>query len=205
MTEVMAHNKVALDTVAAGSSVAAITGVVAVVLAILALANVLAPPLVATAVIVLGIGFLIRGGGIAAEYWSLTSAVPERKLLQSQLAAGGGVEVVTGVAGIVLGILALLGIATEMLIPVATIALGAGAVMGSIANFGLGTLEVSYTGARRAASVTRSGAGVQFLVDLAAITLGILALIGVPALNPVTVLVLGVGTTVAGIAAGGAL
>lgn len=210
MAEVMGENKVALETVSAGSSIEAIAGAIAVVLTILALVDVLPQLLLTLAVIAVGAGLLVRGGTVAAEYSSLISAASEGRLSQSQLGAGASAEVVAGAAGVVLGILALLGVAIEVLTSVAVITLGVGVVMNSVTNLRLNDLKIIRAGMRDTAyrvarEAVRVSSGSQLLIGLAAVTLGILALVGLltTLLNQIAVLALGAGAVLAGTAIGG--
>lgn len=207
MAEVMGDNRAALDGISAGSSIEALAGVAAIVLGILALANVQPRILLAVAMIVLGTGLLVRGAGIAAGFSNLLAAGFGRRLLQGQLGAGAAVELLVGAAGIVLGILALLGIVPEILISVAVIVLGAGVVVGSGTNLGLDKLRLTHGGVleatRSARRSVRAGSVVQFVVGLIAIILGALALLNIPEFNQLAALALGVGTILAGTAVGG--
>lgn len=210
MAEVMGEHKAALETVSAGSSIEAIAGAIAVILSILALLNVLPQLLLTIAVIAVGAGLLVRGGTVAAEYSSLLTAVSNGRLSQSQLGAGASVEVLTGAAAIVLGVLGLLAVATELLISVAVIVLGVGVVMNSVTNLRLNDLKILYAGMsdttlRVAREAVRTSSGSQIITGLAAVTLGILALVGLVTtlLNQIAVLALGAGAVLAGTAIGG--
>ena len=94
-----------------------------------------------------------------------------------------------GVAGIVLGILALLGIATEILAAIAGIAFGSALLLSSNSVRNLYMLQTSASrsaaprpGTEMMAGQMASGsAGIQMLAGLAAIVLGILAVVGIKA------------------------
>jgi hypothetical protein len=124
-----------------------------------------------------------------------------------------------GVAGIVLGLLALLGIRPTILTSAAVIAFGAALVLSSSAVTSLGKLKVSaattsadqaHSGGEVLATEMASGsAGIQAFAGLAAIVLGILAVTGIASvvLSLVALLVLGAtlvmtGTTLSGVVMG---
>ena len=109
------------ETATYGGLVDAIGGIATVVLAIVALAGVVPQMLLPVAVIVFGAALLIEGGTMLSEYAlvlspkaSASSSEPHTRIEHFD---GGGLSslFLMGVAGIVLGVLALLGIgATEL-------------------------------------------------------------------------------------------
>lgn len=206
MAEVMTDSEAALETAAVGSSLEAIAGAIAVALAILALANVYPPLLLAIAVIVLGAGLLARGGAIAAGYTGLGSAGPERRGSGGRLGVGSGLEMVTGFAGIVLGILALLGVAAETMASVAVIVLAVGVVVNTATNLRIDELRLIHAGGLRTRArrwTMRISWIVQIALALVAIVLSIWALLDAAALDQLAALALGVAAILAGIAVGG--
>ncbi|HLH47970.1 MAG TPA: hypothetical protein VKV96_01405, partial [Roseiarcus sp.] len=100
-------------------------GVAVVVLAILGLANVAPLTLVSVAVIVVGAALLMQAAAQSAEFARMVTATDTGEFTVADLAGGVTVEYLTGSAGIVLGILALLGIASVTLVAVALIVFGA--------------------------------------------------------------------------------
>jgi hypothetical protein len=112
------------EVVAGGSMVEAIAGVAAVVLAILGLAGLLPVYLLAIAAIAVGVALLFEGGAIAVRYSRLLTETVGSRLSSAELDGGMGVEVLGGIAGIVLGILALLGLVPLTLTAVAAIVFG---------------------------------------------------------------------------------
>jgi len=102
---------------------------------------------------------------------------------------GGSLSILflVGVAGIVLGVLALLGIAANILTPVAVIAFGSALLLSSNSVRHLYMLQTSASrsvapraGTEMLAGEMASGsAGIQMLAGLAAIVLGILAVVGI--------------------------
>lgn len=166
----MGTTQTKMKATAGGSSLEAIGGIAAVILAILGLAHVAPVFLAAIAAIVVGAALIVEGGVMSSR---LTRAATDAGVTGD---VGGGLtaEFLGGAAGIVLGILAVLG-ASPVLVPVAVIVFGAALLIGSGAN-----LELSSLGRQAAQpSVVIGGAsGALVLVAIAAIVLGILALVG---------------------------
>jgi len=108
----------------------AIASISTVVLTILGLAHVAPNFLVAIATITFGGALLLHGAGLLTEYAKLTRAAPAAT---PAVFGGGGLSAVllAGAAGIVLGILALLGISPTELTAIAVIAFGSALILGS--------------------------------------------------------------------------
>jgi hypothetical protein len=178
--------------IAAGVSVGEVLGGLSVVvLAILGLAGIYPLWLAAIAAIVLGASLLCAGGEMMARFSRLlqASAGGHHEIEMS----GTSAEFLGGAAGIVLGILALIGFAAPVpwtLLAVAAIVFGATLLLGAGA---LARLNSAAWASRFAAhdatrhDVTRqvasemvsASSGASLLVGLAAIVLGILALTNV--------------------------
>lgn len=172
---------VGTETAAYGGLADAVGGIATVVLAIVALAGVHADVLTPIAVIVFGAALLIQGGTMLSEYGQFSMPGIE------QFGAGNLSAVfLAGAAGIVLGILALVGITPDTLSSIAVIVFGAALVISSNSVRHLYTLRSAVTrsvapqgGATLLAGEMASGsAGVQLLAGLTAIVLGILAVTG---------------------------
>ncbi len=175
------------EAAAYGGLVDAIGGIATVVLAIIALAGVSSTIMPAIATIVFGAALLIQGGTMLSEYAhfifpaTATAARPEQF-------GGGSLSAVfmVGASGVVLGVLALLGIASATLTAVAVIAFGGGLVLSSnsvrqlyLLRAASPTLAGGKSGSEVIAGEMASGsAGVQMLAGLTAIVLGILAVSG---------------------------
>lgn len=189
-----------VKVVAGGSVFEALCGAGTVVLAIIGLAGTLPGYLTSVATIVFGAALIAHGGAIAARYRQLLRETEPYELdTRTELGGGMGAELIGGAAGIVLGILGLIGLATPVLIPIAVIVFGAAVMFGSGATADLSTLSAYTTHPRFAASArqaTMAASGTQALVGIGAVVLGILALIG---LDPVVL------TLVALLALGGAV
>jgi hypothetical protein len=194
-----------------GGFVDAIGGIATVVLAILGLAGVQSELMVSIVTIVFGAALLIQGGAMLSEYVYL--AFPSA--MTSPMGATSSPEVngvgslsalfLVGAAGIVLGILALVGIYPGTLTAVAVIAFGAALVVSCNAVWNLQSLRPSmpmaggntwHSGSAMVAAEMASGsAGIQALAGLAAVVLGILAVIGMKPGVLIFVALLVLGTT----------
>lgn len=172
--------------VKAGSLAEGIAGIGAVVLTIIALAGIDPGLLLPIATIVVGAALLFEGGAITARFSSLLSAATSGRADVRDLGLGMTTEFLSGIVGVILGILALIGIAPLILVPVAAIVFGGGLILGTGVTARLNTQWVSANEDREMVrEVTNeamyAAAGVQFLIGLAAVVLGLLALIG---MNP---------------------
>jgi hypothetical protein len=200
----------ALGVVAAGSALKTIGGIGTAVLAILALVGVIGAILMPIAAIVFGIAMLLEGLGISGEYRKLGRWLAETKSERIELAGGTGTEVAVGVAGIALGILALLGVVPAILVPVAVIAGGAGLIMAVGTVHRLNDLQLMSVGAsdfgRRLRQESLAGAAVvEAAAGLGALVLGILSLVMGNALMPgfgplaqIGMICLGIGAAIGG-------
>lgn len=189
-----------LRIVSGGAITEAVAGAGAIILAILALAGMLPVTLAAIATIAVGVALLAQGGAAAARWSRLVRDIgTHRPDERYELAGGLGAEVVSGAAGVVLGVLALLGQSPLVLLPVALLAFGGGLLIGSgvTVELGGGVAPAAYdrfANLAREASLGASGA--QALAGVAAVVLGILALIGTMPLTLTLIGLLAVGAAV---------
>ena len=178
------------ESAAYGGFVDAAGGIVTIVLAIVGLSHTAPEMMVSVATIVFGAALLIQGGAMLSEYAQI---VPTLSREASAQFGGGGLSAVflAGAAGIVLGILALLGVQTAVLTSAAIIAFGAALMLSSNAVWHLhsakrASLATPVTPASPPASTTEilanemayGSATMQALAGLAAIVLGVIALAG---------------------------
>jgi hypothetical protein len=177
-----------VEAAAYGGLADAIGGIATIVLAIIALAGVHPEVILPIAVIVFGAALLIQGGTMLSEYASLIFPAGSTGAPSEQIGVGSlSTLFLVGVAGIVLGILALLGITTGTLSAIAVIAFGSALLLSSnsVRNLYMLQSSASRSGTPRAGTELLAGemasgsAGVQMLAGLAAIVLGILAVIGI--------------------------
>lgn len=176
----------------------AVGGIATVVLAIIGLSGVYPDVLLSIAVIVFGVALLVEGGALLTEFAGF-----ESETAAGQVGSSGGLSALflVGAAGIILGVLALIGIHASVLNSAAIIAFGAALVLSSNAVASLNGLKMATTrvglmrsGAEVLAGDVASGAaGMQALAGVAAIVLGILAETGhfPAALSNVALIVLG--------------
>ncbi len=160
---------------AGGIGLAALLGLVSVVLAIVGLVNVAPFYMAGISAVALGVAWLLAGG-FSREWFT---SPREHFFYEGEGAMS--TEVMAGVAGIVLGILALMGVVPGILLPVAVLA------------FGISLFMSSWVSATQFS-------GIKCLTGLSGIVLGILALtVASPlALILVGFLTLGFGTLFSG-------
>jgi hypothetical protein len=199
-----------------GGLVDALGGAATVVLAIIGLAGTKADMLLAIATVVFGAALLIQSGTILSELTHMM--FPPGAGTSAEEFSGGGLSTVflVGMAGIVLGVLALLGIFPVELIAIAVIAFGGALVFGSNAVWSVHRMKRAFirtSGTRTVAGseilateIAAGSAGLQCFAGLAAIVLGILAVTGnyPVALSLIGLLVMGAtilltGSTLSGV------
>jgi hypothetical protein len=183
-----------------GGLVDAIGGIATIVLAIIGLSGVHEMTLAGIATIVFGVALLIQGGTMLTEF-TRVSAPLGAPMMGDELGTGGGLSALflVGIAGIVLGVLALLNIFAETLIAVAVIAFGAGLLLSSNAVWSLyrskhsahrvGSVQPTSAGEIFASEMAAGSAVMQCLAGLAAGILGILAVTGTA--NPTVLMLVG--------------
>lgn len=184
---------------AGGSIVEALAGAGAMVLAILGLAGLLPGYMAAIATIAIGVALLVQGGAVAARWSRLLRETGYQGDTRVEMGGGLGAEVFGGAAGIVLGILALLGILEMVLLPIALIAFGGALLLASGVTMELGSVGGAAM-SERAEHATREfstgASGLQVLAGVGSIVLGILALLG--GLTPIALTLTLVGLLVVG-------
>ncbi len=191
--------------VTAGSVIEALGGIGVVALSIIGLAGIIPEQMAAIAAIAFGVALAAEGAAVAARFTQLSRAAD--KLQEMELGDSVGSELLGGLAGGVLGILALIGIAPTTLTAVAAIVFGASILLGA----GIASRMKSMTqptGNHPVLSETLAAAvGAEVLVGVAAIILGILAVVGVTpmTLTLVALLSLGSAALIQGTALGGTL
>ena len=198
--QVLAGSSIAEATVSAGAAV----------LAIIALAGTLPVLLISIATIGVGVSLLFVGAATSAKYARMLQDISGGRIQTTDLTVGSSAETLGGIAGIVLGILSLIGwFQPATLIPIAAIVFGAAIMFGAGVNSRLNAFQLSVIEerphARRAAEdAVAASSGLQVLAGIAAITLGILALLGIESLNLsiIAILVVAVSDILSGSALG---
>ncbi len=182
------HEMVAERQVLGGRTMSqGIFGIVAVILGIVGLAIAAAHPAVpmyldAIAAIALGVSLIVVGTAFAAAYGRLLARAEGAAAMGGQM-MGTTVGMFLGSAVIILGILALLGVASTILIPIQVIVIGAGLILNSAASVRLANLEVDMAVERTMAQrigeeLVFATASVRAIAGVAVGILGILALVG---------------------------
>ncbi len=166
----------------AGTLAEGIAGIGAVVLAIIGLANKAPQLMLPIATIAVGAALLFEGGAITARFANLLSTARGDTDVR-EFGVGMTSEFLSGIAGIVLGILALLGIYPLIMVSAAAVLFGAALIIGSGVTARINSLWVSSVEEREVVrNVTHeaiaAASGVQLLIGLGSVVLGILALIG---------------------------
>jgi len=207
------------ETAAAfGGAMDAIGGIATAVLAIIALGGWRPELLAGVATIVFGAALLIQGGTLLSEYSQLYAPAGALQTA-SDAFAGDGLAAMfpVGIAGIVLGILALLGIASYALTAISAIAFGAALMLSAQSVRKLYRLQAEIRRSSLSSYSTREylagemaggSAGIQFLAGLAAVVLGIIAVaiggdVRSEALTLVALLIVGLTNIISGSALSG--
>jgi hypothetical protein len=174
----------AMEWVAGGSEVEEITSAGAIALAIVGLSGVLSPLMLAIATLIFGVGLLFQGSMMGYKFKTIASDTGSGTTGKVEL--GGGVTggVIGGAAGVVFGILGILGIYPMILLPIAAIAFGVSMVMEGAAVSRLNKLELTRAcdteQSRHIGRIAmRSSVGFQIFLGLGAVALGVIALAGV--------------------------
>jgi hypothetical protein len=181
--EGMREEKRAMEFVAGGSLAQGIAGTGAIALSVIGLAGVFTPFMAAIATILVGIALLFEGGAVGARFSTLMHDTGGGRLGAVELGSGMTAEFLGGGAGIVLGILSLMGVFAEILVPVAALVFGSALVLGTGVMMRLNDLQIekacdSQQSRHVARAAVRSATGVQVLIGLGSMVLGILAIIG---------------------------
>lgn len=177
----------------------AVGGIATIALTIIALAGTSPDFLLAIATIVFGAALLIEGTSIVADYAHLLSSAAGA--FGFQIGTGGLAAVfLAGITGIILGVLALLGIHPLTLASVAVIVFGSALLLSSSSILNLYTVKARMESDVAIGRAMSGTAGAQALAGVAAVVLGILAVAGAASLSLdiIALLVLGAAILVTG-------
>lgn len=178
-----------------------------IVLTILGLLGVATGAMIAIATIVLGAAIVLQGAQAVSEYarWLGSDAAAT----VSNVGGGLTLDFLAGGVGIVLGILALFS-RTPVLAPAALIVFGGtlllnGSLMARQTGLAMPAAPPTQAVELMAAQMSNVASGAQVMIGIAAIVLGILALVPIhdAVLTLVGLLAVGVSVLVTGIASGG--
>ncbi len=190
-----------------GSLSEGIAGGAVVVLTLLGLSGIMPAMMLPIAVIVMGAAFLLEGGAVSTRFTKLIAETSKDRLDSAELGVGMTSEFVGGIAGLVLGILSLLKLYPMYLVPVAVIVYGGTLMFSSGVTVRLNAFELEGADqnsrfVRIAHEAMNAAAGVEFLLGLSTVVLGIIALTGIytVVLSLVALLVAGVTEFITGAA-----
>ena len=187
MNAAISHTRTPEAAAAFGGVMDAIGGIATAVLAIIGLAGWRPELLAGVATIVFGAALLIQGGTLLSEYSQVFT--PAGALQTASDAFGGdGLAAMfpVGIAGVVLGILALLGVASYALTSISVIAFGAALMLSAQSVRRLYRMQAELRRASVGAYPVREflagemasgSAGIQFIAGLGALVLGIIAVV----------------------------
>lgn len=177
-----------------GSAVAeAVAGAAGLVLAVLGLAAVFPETLAGVATIAIGVALLAQGVAIAGCCTRMVSPSETNAVGAAALGGGTSAEFLAGGAGVVLGLLSLIGVEPVTLTAAAVITFGGALVLGSAGRLGAARPE---EGAIASREVMQAASGAQVLVGLGAVALGIIALVGIAPETLALAALLSVGASV---------
>ncbi len=169
----------------------------AVVLSIIGLAGKFPELMLPIATMAIGASLLFEGGAITARFSNIFS-LARVPVDVTEFGLGITAEFATGIAGIALGVLALIGLQPLVLTPIAAIIYGVSVLLGAGATARANSLMSQISEQREIVrevmrEAVSAASGMQVLVGLGAITLGILSLVGINpmALSLVAMLALG--------------
>jgi hypothetical protein len=175
----------------------AVGGIATIILAILGLSGVSPEYLLGIATIVFGAALVIEGTSMVADYAHILSVSAGA----FQVGTGGVSAVfLAGLGGIILGVLALLGVSSAELASAAVIVFGSALLLSSSVTVNLHMLKSRAGGDLQVVETASDAAGVKVLAGISAIVLGILAAAGTLTfkLDLIALLVLGGGILVTG-------
>ena len=192
------EERLSAELILGGALAEAITGASVVVISIIGLSGFMLGLMLSIATIGLGLAFLFEGGAVASRLSNLLSEVTEGRVDIAELGGGLSAEFIAGFGGIALGILSLAGIATTILIPIAAIAFGIALVLGSGVKARVNHLSIRDRNEPKlvrqiAREALIAASGVEILVGMCSIALGIVGIVGIYPITLSLVAVLSVG------------
>ncbi|HEY5949401.1 MAG TPA: hypothetical protein VIV40_28095 [Kofleriaceae bacterium] len=198
-------DRITTGMLAGGSSLETIGGLAAVILCVVGFQE-RPVEMAAIATIAIGVALLSQGAAVMARWRHAVGKLEGTRPDRNELVEGVSTEVFGGLVGIVLGVLALVGIKPIVMLPVAAIVFGGSLLLGGAAQPDLVYLapDKNPRFARATFSAIQASGGIMVLVGVASAVLGILALLDVgPPLSLTLVAMLSIGFSL--LFAGGAL
>ncbi len=186
-----------LKTIARGTAVEGVVGLAAAVLSIVGLAGMYPETFLPVSIVVLGAAMIIEARMVIRRFYSVMQELGE---VQGSRTTSGGmsIEILAGIAGVTMGLLALMGVNPAMLCSSAVLVFGA-AVLFSIGTITMVNSIIASGFSKNpllrgmAASVYAASSDVRVLVGMGTLTLGIIAVVGIHAQTLAQVGVLAVG------------
>ncbi|HEX5181191.1 MAG TPA: hypothetical protein VFW04_17805 [Gemmatimonadaceae bacterium] len=194
----VSHEHAVVHEAESAAATESITGAIAVVLAILGLIGVLSGVFAAVSTIAVGVALAVAGSALATHYGK-TLRTNDLVYERHEGERGMRMEALAAVAGVVLGILALIGVSALTLLPVAAIVLGGALLMvgGSAARVeSLMRSEVVSGSRGMLEHAPYVATGSDLLVGVGAVVLGILGLSGHNPQTLTLIAMLGIGAAV---------
>jgi len=177
----------------------------AITLGIIGLAGVYPGFVASIAILVIGAAFLFEGAVSVSRLRRLMELKSKASINATELGGGMSTGFVAGVAGLTLGILAIVGVVPVHLIAISVLVFGAAILRESRAAARIDSRMIEELDESREAKdvaneLVMSAEGVQILIGLSAVTLGIIAVIGTQplVLSLVALLVIGFGNLLSG-------
>ncbi|HET8700148.1 MAG TPA: hypothetical protein VFL97_00570 [Nitrococcus sp.] len=199
MDAAVQNRRAGIGIMATGSTIETLTGIAAVVLTALGLAQFAPHFLLKIAIIVVGGGLLLRGIAVASEFSSLLRHSGGRVTTGVPPSGGASTEMVSGAVGIVLGVLTLLNVVPVVLAPVALVVLAVGMIVSSTTAGCISRMRLALVGANApvheaSISAARADSSTQILTSIGGFVLGALALLSFNPWVLTLVGILGLGT-----------
>lgn len=203
-TEPMRPGRGGMRVAGSGSIVEIIGGLAATVLGIVAVSQVEPAYTASVACLIIGVTLLISGAAVAFGFRNAVGEMTTGRGAPMRLGIGVTTKLLAGLAGIVLGIVALSTLVTWTLLAISALVFGAALLITSDlamrANYvGEPSQGSAFTAGRGAVFVA---AGLQIAVGLVTLLFGLLALVGIRTvlLSEIAMLIVGVSIFVTGCA-----
>jgi hypothetical protein len=179
--ETLVEERRTIETILGGTLVGGLLAAGAAVLSIIGLSGAWPIWMLGIAVIAAGASFLFEGAAIASRSSRLLHEATGGTIQMAELGGGTGAETLTGMAGVILGILGLADVYPLYLFPVAAIVFGVGLIFGAGTNVRLNEIELTHKHespmARHIArQAVRGATGFQIVAGIAGVVLGIVGL-----------------------------
>lgn len=172
-------DEVKLGAIMSGSTALAIGGACAILLTIIGLAGGWQTLMITLSTLIVGAAFVLHGLGIMARNMQMVSQAGGT-FEHVEAAFGVSPEFLAGCAGVVLGILGLIGLYPILLCAISVIAFGCALFFGATPRANIGAVTPETTkGYEAGRSLLSRSASAHVMVGLSAIVLGILAVYGI--------------------------